>query len=141
MLSKNTFVKSSYLCIVYTDEDVCEILEREAEKQQHYIQENEKKLSLLQSTESSLKCTVTILNKREIINSLNNLSSNFFVSGLEDSEKQLEMQKTISLVKSQELEESKKVIILLRKELSLTSMLSPGQSYYTHIHVIPLKMC
>ena len=139
MRSKNVFVTSSYLCIVYTDEDVHEILEREVGKQRLYIQENEKKLSLLQSRESSLKCTVTILNKREIINSLNNLSSNFFVSGLEDSEKQLEMQKTISLVKSQELEESKKVIILLRKELSLTSMLSPGQSYYTHI--IPLKMC
>ena len=129
MVSKNIFVKSSYSCIVYTAEDVCEILEREAEKQQHYIQE---KLSLLQSRESSLKYTVTILSKREIINSLNNLSSDFFVSGLEDSEKQLEMQKTISLGKSQELEESNKVNILLRKELSLTSMLSPGQSYYTH---------
>ena len=139
MLSKNNFVKSSYLCIVYTDEDVHEILEREAEKQQHYIQENEKKLSLLRSNESSLKYTVNILNKREIINSLNNLSSNVLVSGLEDSEKQLEMQKTISLIKSQELEESRKLLILFRKKFSLTSMLSPGQSYYTHI--IPLKMC
>ena len=42
------------------------------------------------------------------------------------------MQKTISLVKSQELEESKKLLILFRKKVSLTSMLSPGQSYYTH---------
>lgn len=86
---------------LYTDEDLHEILEREVGKQQE-------ELSLLRSSESSLKYTVNILNKR-----------------LEDSEKQLEMQKTISLIKSQELEESNKVIILLRKELSLTSMPSP----------------
>ena len=70
-LAKMLFVTSSYLCIVYTAENVREILEREVGKQQE-------KLSLLRSSESSLKYTVTILSKREIINSLNNLSSDFF---------------------------------------------------------------
>ena len=43
------------------------IREKEEEKWSFKIQEKDHKLSLLQSSESSLKCRVGLLNKREII--------------------------------------------------------------------------
>ena len=100
------------------------------EKEEKWIidmREKDMKLTLLQSSESSLKYTVDMLNKREIIKSLNNnLSCDDFVLELQESQKLLEIQKTISLAKSQELEDSKKPNILLKKTLTHTSTISSG---------------
>ena len=82
--------------------------EKEAEKWTVQIQEKDQKLTSLQLNESSLKYTVEKLNKREIIKSLNNnLSRDVVILELEESEKLLEIQKTVN---SQELEGSKKLV-------------------------------
>ena len=110
----------------YKTEEVI-IREKEAEKWSVKMQEKDMKLTLLQSSESSLKCTVGMLDKREIIYSINNnLSSYDFVLELQESQKLLEIQKTISLAKSQELEDSNKRVILLKKALTHTSTISSG---------------
>ena len=82
--------------------------EKEAEKWTVQIQKKDQKLTSLQLNESSLKYTVEKLNKREIIKSLNNnLSRDVVILELEESEKLLEIQKTVN---SQELEDSKKLV-------------------------------
>ena len=109
----------------YKTEEV--IIREKEEKWSIDMREKNMKLSLLQSSESCLKYTVDMLNKREIVQSLNNnLSCDDFVLELQESQKLLEIQKTISLAKSQELEVSKKRIILLKKTLTHTSTISTG---------------
>ena len=82
--------------------------EKEAKKWTVQIQEKDQKLTSLQLNESSLKYTVEKLNKREIIKSLNNnLSRDVVILELEESQKLLEIQKTVN---SQELEGSKKLV-------------------------------
>ena len=72
------------------------------------MQEKDQKLTLSQLNESSLKYTVEKLNKREIIKSLNNnLSRDVVILELKESQKLLEIQKTVN---SQELEDSKKLV-------------------------------
>ena len=71
------------------------IREKEAERWSIKMQEKDQKLTLLQLNESSL--TVERLNKREIIKSLNNnLSRDVVILELEESQKLLEIQKTVS---------------------------------------------
>ena len=109
----------------YKTEEV--IIREKEEKWIIDMREKDMKLTLLHSSESSLKYTVDMLNKREIIKSLNNnLSCDDFVLELQESQKLLEIQKTISLAKSQELEDSKKPNILLKKTLTHTSTISSG---------------
>ena len=85
-----------------------EVIKREKEAEKWTVQEKDQKLTSLQLNESSLKYTVEKLNKREIIKSLNNnLSRDVVILELEESEKLLEIQKTVN---SQELEGSKKLV-------------------------------
>ena len=56
---------------MYTDYEIHEIREREADKWRSYIREKEEKIDLLLSLESSLKYTIESLSNRKIIMTLN----------------------------------------------------------------------
>ena len=71
-------------------------------------------------------CNITLTRRRGSRPDGARLSCDDFVLELQESQKLLEIQKTISLVKSQELEDSKKRIILLKKTFTHTSTISSG---------------
>ena len=58
---------------MYTEDEVCEIQEKEANKWKTYIKDKDNIINILKSSESSLKFVLYVLNKREIDNKITTL--------------------------------------------------------------------
>ena len=68
----------NYVChyliyVVYTEDEICEIQEKEANKWKNYIKEKDNIINILKSRESLLKFVLYVLNKREIDNKVTTL--------------------------------------------------------------------
>ena len=127
-----------YIIIVYSDDEwilqgiwdseqswykTQEVIIREKEEKWSVdMREKDMKRTSLQSSESSLKYTIDMLNKRETIKLVNH--SHWVTLKFLPSE--LAIEKKLSLMKSQELDYSRKQVTYLKRKLKLTTNLPSG---------------